>query len=274
MDKSYKYFIGVVQSGNISNASKKLRISQPALSASLKTLETHLKTELLVRSKKGVSLTGDGKYVYEQALKLQDIDKSIQRKLAEKRKSDYEINIGAIDSIAREIVPHIGEGGSLSQIIVDNSTRLVTKVHSGQLDAAYIAKPEYEIKSLKYRLVGEEKMVAITTKKKISGPLPLLAYNADSNTQKHISKALKKSGIKFKVVLHSTDPHTLIEAVRLGKGVAIVPDSLFVQTKDPKLVQVHKTLDLSRPIFEVSRKNRFSPDILKKIEQQIAKSLR
>ena len=61
----YKIFYQVANSGNITHASQKLNISQPAISKSIKNLEAQLGGELFVRTQKGVVLTEEGKIFYE-----------------------------------------------------------------------------------------------------------------------------------------------------------------------------------------------------------------
>lgn len=60
-----KYFYEVVNVGNITKASQKLMVSQPAITKSIKELECELNTRLLERSKKGVIPTEEGKILYE-----------------------------------------------------------------------------------------------------------------------------------------------------------------------------------------------------------------
>lgn len=60
-----KYFYEVVNTGNITKTSKKLLISQPAITKAIKELENELNVSLLQRSKKGVIPTEEGKILYE-----------------------------------------------------------------------------------------------------------------------------------------------------------------------------------------------------------------
>ncbi|EPN39824.1 pca operon transcription factor PcaQ, partial [Pseudomonas syringae pv. actinidiae ICMP 18807] len=53
-------FLEVARQGSLARASDTLAISQPALSKSLKELETLLSTTLFVRSKSGAALTEAG----------------------------------------------------------------------------------------------------------------------------------------------------------------------------------------------------------------------
>ena len=56
----YKIFYEVALSESISNAAKKLYITQSAVSKAIKKLEEELNTELFYRNSKGVKLTEKG----------------------------------------------------------------------------------------------------------------------------------------------------------------------------------------------------------------------
>ena len=55
-----KYIITIVQCGSITEASKKLFITQPSLSNAVKDIETETGIEIFQRSVKGITLTSDG----------------------------------------------------------------------------------------------------------------------------------------------------------------------------------------------------------------------
>ena len=62
-----KYFVKCAELKNISRAAVELGITQPSLSLAIKRLEQNLESKLLLRSKKGVSLTSEGKVLYLRA---------------------------------------------------------------------------------------------------------------------------------------------------------------------------------------------------------------
>ena len=62
------YFVETVNSGSLSNAAQKLKISQPALSISIANLENELNIQLLNRSYRGITLTPKGKLIYEDCV--------------------------------------------------------------------------------------------------------------------------------------------------------------------------------------------------------------
>ena len=62
----YYIFYTVANCKNISAAAKELYISQPAISKAISKLESNLETVLFLRNSRGVTLTEEGEYLYEQ----------------------------------------------------------------------------------------------------------------------------------------------------------------------------------------------------------------
>lgn len=62
-----RQLIAIIKHGSINKAAQELYISQSALSASIKNLETELGTNIIERNSKGISLTPYGAVVYHQA---------------------------------------------------------------------------------------------------------------------------------------------------------------------------------------------------------------
>lgn len=65
-----RYFIQIANSGNLSKASEKLNISQPALSKYLANLDESMNMQLFVSEKRKMVLTPVGKIYYDMALRI------------------------------------------------------------------------------------------------------------------------------------------------------------------------------------------------------------
>ena len=55
-----KYILAIVECGSISEAAKRLYISQPSLSNAVKEIEEEFGIEIFLRSSKGIALTNEG----------------------------------------------------------------------------------------------------------------------------------------------------------------------------------------------------------------------
>lgn len=65
-----RIFVTIVNEKSISEAAKKLYVTQPAVSSSLKRLEMHLETSLIERSSRHFHVTEAGLKVYEEAIQI------------------------------------------------------------------------------------------------------------------------------------------------------------------------------------------------------------
>ena len=68
--RSLRYFVSAVEKGSISAAAEFCHIAQPSISHAINQLESEFDFRLLVRSKKGVSLTPQGEDFYLRAKQL------------------------------------------------------------------------------------------------------------------------------------------------------------------------------------------------------------
>lgn len=100
--RQLKYFVRVVEFGNLTRAADALHVAQPALSQQMALLEDKLAVQLLVRGPKGVSPTVEGELLYRHAqiiLRQVDYTRSLMS-----RASDHitgTVSIGLASSTAR-----------------------------------------------------------------------------------------------------------------------------------------------------------------------------
>lgn len=95
-------FIAVAEEGSISGAARKLGVSQPAITKSVRELEIELKVPLLQRTNRGVSLTPFGHVLFERARRAHsEIAKAQQEiaQLAGRRADQVSFGIGPFAAI-------------------------------------------------------------------------------------------------------------------------------------------------------------------------------
>lgn len=66
----YKIFVLVAKEENLTRASEKLNLTQPAVTKHIKNLEEILQVKLFVRSNHGIKLTEQGKSLYDKIKEL------------------------------------------------------------------------------------------------------------------------------------------------------------------------------------------------------------
>ncbi|MDX2221747.1 MAG: LysR family transcriptional regulator [Rhodospirillaceae bacterium] len=116
--RQLRHFVAVVESGNLSQASRRVHISQPALTRSIKNLEDTLGSKLLVRMPRGVVPTATGSSFYRHALLiLNECGQAAQDVKAMER--------GAVGSVA------IGIGALFAADVVDRAVTRLAKKNPG-----------------------------------------------------------------------------------------------------------------------------------------------
>ncbi|WP_123042510.1 LysR family transcriptional regulator [Cohnella candidum] len=107
-----KYILTIVSSGSISEAAKKLYISQPSLSSAVKEIEQEMGIEIFVRSSKGIVLSVDGaeflsyaRQVVEQAELLEQryTNRKPSKKLFSISTQHYAFSVQAFVSLLKEL---------------------------------------------------------------------------------------------------------------------------------------------------------------------------
>lgn len=91
-----RYFLAVIRSGSITAASNELHITQPTLSKQLMELESKLGKKLFIRGGRKVTLTEEGKFLYDRAQEIISLADAAEAEL--KSEADIingDINIGS-----------------------------------------------------------------------------------------------------------------------------------------------------------------------------------
>ena len=249
----YKVFYYVASSLSFSEASKKLFISQSAVSQSIKTLEKKLGQSLFIRSTKKVQLTPAGSLLLkhiEPAMNL--ISRGESQLLDSSTLGLGQLHIGASDTICRYfLVPYLKEFHKKFPnvpIKVTNATSIqcvelldqrkvdliVTNFPNGHLNTEYIQKNIHTFHDVfvanpNYFDFGDKE---ISFEELKTHPLMMLSRNSTTNEFLHNIFIQHQLELVPDIELNSND--LLIDLARIGLGIAFVPD-YCVDANDPDL---------------------------------------
>ena len=110
--KQLKYFVTVVETESIAEASRQLHIAQPSISIAIKNLESTFDQQLFIRHHaQGVSLTSSGRRIYDKAKELLRLSWEFeQNSRADKELVSGMISIGCFESVAPLYMPKLVAG--------------------------------------------------------------------------------------------------------------------------------------------------------------------
>ncbi|GGF57387.1 LysR family transcriptional regulator [Azorhizobium oxalatiphilum] len=98
-------FIGVVETGTFSRASTVLRVPKPTLTKQIQTLEAHLRTKLLNRTTRRVTVTPDGAAYYERAVRLMaDLEELDSSMAVSQAKPQGRLRVDVSSTLATQII--------------------------------------------------------------------------------------------------------------------------------------------------------------------------
>ena len=147
--EQYKVFKAVADSGNISATAKSLYLSQSAVSQSIKTLESSLGVRLFSRSRRGVTLTNDGRTLYEYVSGALALLEAGENRLNESRElTRGELTIGASNTLTESYLLrylqeyHRSYPGVRVRILNGTSRRVMNYLHGGTCDLAFVTTDE------------------------------------------------------------------------------------------------------------------------------------
>lgn len=235
--KQLQYFVAIVESKTISKAAKKLGMSQPPLSMQLKNLEEELQVQLIQRGQKNISLTVEGRVLYQRALSLLSMSDSIAREICDIRQgNEGTIRLGTISSCTavylnekmrefKNAYPKVN-----FEVTEGNTYQLVDLMHQNALDAAIVRTPfqngDFECIELEKEemvVAGDEELLRGLPDRIIISDLkniPIVTYR---RMEKLIRDAFDKYGIAMNVYCINDDARTSLMWAGTSVAAAIVP---------------------------------------------------
>lgn len=138
-------FLTVVREKSFSRASKKLGISQPAVTQQIKLIEIYMKTPIVDRKKNGIGLTHEGKELYKIAQKLERFINNTEIELLQAIQKNQTFVIGTSPSIGKYILPNfLGEIKDTIDneinVVMDDSLEILQLLDERKINLALVGK--------------------------------------------------------------------------------------------------------------------------------------
>ena len=302
--KFLRYFRVISETGSFLSASKDLNTSQPALTRAIKLLELNLKKKLFLRSKKGITLTEEGKILLDYSkknsqenIKIKSLIQNFKKDL-NKDDNDF-IMIGIPPTLPSSFKEHfiwyIKQNFSNSRIKVvdENSFNLEQKVKQKKIDYAISTLPSNNLEIETFFLMNDRFGVAFPQnhyfkdKKLVELSLvqqqndyvfrdhcEFIFYKEKLNQNKSISYPEYKEIIKkrkfekgTKDVIYTDNEITSSICIKQGLGVGVMPESIARNNRLSFRYFTNKSLQ--REIYLIRHKNsktlNLNPEILKNL---------
>lgn len=253
----YKVFYYAAKTGSISNAAKELFITQPAVSQSIKQLETELGGKVFFRTSRGIKLTSEGRVLYKYIEQAYGLIRTAENKFLEMQNLlSGEIKIGAGDTLSKYyLLPYLREfHEKYPQIKVQVTNRTtfetIELLKSGKVDFGIINLPIknrerlviHEVLTVEDCFVCGEKYKDLAQKpisvKDLSN-YPLLLLEKGSNTRGFVDNFFLEHNVEVVPEIELGSVNLLIEFAKIGLGISyVVKDFIEDELRNGKVFKI------------------------------------
>ena len=266
----YRVFYTVAKSGSLTKAAEELYISQPAVSRSIKQLETQLGVTLFTRTHKGMQLSANGgKLIFAEVEKALNLLGDAENRIAEVTTSATgTIRIGASDTIfeyflADKIVEfHERFPAVKFELLADVTPDTIEKLKAEKCDVAFVnlpieTEPELELHGNCMRLndifVATDKFaelkdteISLETLKKY----PLILMEGHTVSRQSLDNFFHTVGIELTPSIEVGSWDLMKRLVSRGMGVGVIPRQYVAQMLDDGTLFEVQT-DVALPVRSV-----------------------
>ena len=245
-----RYFVAVAEELHFGRAAQRLHMSQPPLSQQIRLLERELEAALFDRSTRRVGLTGAGKFLYPEAVRLLAAADGVDRLMDQRRHGQAgTLRVGFVDSAAYEVMPRVLSEYRRRRPRVDyelhtmSSDEQVQALRGGRIDLGIgraAADPQHVEATL---VMHEPLLVAVGASHRLAASgrarlrdlagEPIIGFDRGVSPSLHavLAGMLGAEGVAYDPIIEATEYTTILGLVAAGEGVAIVPAG--VQTFRP-----------------------------------------
>ncbi len=268
--KTLQAFVFVVETGNLTEAAKRLALSQSSVSQILAQLEESLGIQLMDRSVRPMAVTTAGRFFYDRA---QGILEAAEMTSKEMRKADFKllrhVKVALVDSIitavGKPLIDVIRNRTQNWSVVSGQSHLHSHMLLSKQVDITISDDPLDDYSGLfRQRILQEPFVLAVpigyrggTDIGSVLQCLSLIRYTSNSLIGQQIEKYLRRNHLAPNSHLQLDNSFAVMSAVASGIGCTITtPLCLFQSGVGLHQVQLLPLTDkLLRSISLVSREN-------------------
>jgi DNA-binding transcriptional LysR family regulator len=231
-----KTFIAVATEGSFAAAADRVALTQAAVGQQMRTLETDLRRPLFERQGKSVILNDAGRELLPSVRQLLSLYERMLASAPSQEPMAGTVHLGAVVSAVRQLLQatlalKVRHPALELHVSAAKSIELVARVESGQLDAAIAVRESTSAqRGLAWTALHGEPMVLLTPRAMEVAPLRTLLqrhafirFDRSQHTGFLVERTLRKLKAKPREFLELNAIESMVELVRSGLGITIVP---------------------------------------------------
>lgn len=229
-------FIAAAGEGSFAAAAHRVALTQAAVGQQMRALEADLRRPLFERQGKSVVLNDAGRELLPDIRKLVEMYDRMQASSHSPEPMSGTVHLGAVVSAVRPLIQ-----ATLSlkarhpalemHVSAAKSMELLARVESGVLDAAVAVREPGQLRpGLAWTPLYEEPMVLLAPRSVSEGSArsllqryPFIRFDRGEHTGHLVERTLRRLRIKPEEFLELNAIESIVDLVRSGLGVAILP---------------------------------------------------
>ncbi len=229
-----RYFCEVARCGNVTEVSRRLHVSQPAVSKSIHGLEAELNCTLLTHTSAGMKLTEKGELFYEKASAALDLLDEGQRLIApsplESVKTLRIVSFVRFDFLPELYLAFQKQYPEISLEIRHATYRTILKEHeydvailpdsclSSHQDSVFLLEDEFMLAVPSTHPLTDRDQVALEEVKNE----PFVAMDLNFPARQYLEKICRQAGFQPVITMECDEFSTYARFVQAGYGLSLV----------------------------------------------------
>jgi DNA-binding transcriptional LysR family regulator len=248
--KLLKNFLAITRHKSVAAASREIGLTAAAAGQQLQQLEHEIGVELFDRTKRSLTLNGNGRAVIEP---IQEIISKYEA-LGSSLKTDLSGTIvlgalvstlmGAFGKTLNELKQNYPE--LEIKLIAGLSSNFLDQVIEGSLDAAIVTESPYALpQNVQWTELYKEPMILIVPSslklsERLINELPFIRFERNTWTGHLVEQTIRVNKLKIQDVMELNSVEAIIELVRQGLGYSIVPQLANISWSSDRQLKIQK----------------------------------
>lgn len=228
-------FAAVAGEGSFAAAAARVALTQAAVGQQMRALETELRRPLFERQGKTVVLNDAGRQLVPQVRRLLALYEQMLAPAVAGEEMAGTVHLGAVVSALRPLIQATltlkARHAALElHVSAAKSIELIGRVQSGELDAAIaVREPGARPELVWTPLYGEPMVLLVSRRLEESSPRavleqqPFIRFDHTQHTGRLVERTLRRLRAKPQEFLELNALESMVELVRSGLGVTVVP---------------------------------------------------
>lgn len=226
--------VAIADLGGFGRAAAALHLSQSAVSKHVRLLELAVGAVVLEKHGRGARFTAVGELLLDEARRLLAVNDEAMDRLRVGA-TTTPLTVGMVEYVAdRSLTDLLGAFGAAFapravRYRMDRSPRLAEAVGKGDLDLAFVVAAGADVACREVGTLALHWYAARGAEPTDpSHPLPLVTFEGPCGLREAAQRGLHETGRRARVVAESSSLSGVVEAVRAGLGIALLPTATGV----------------------------------------------